>query len=441
MTYFVNILNIKLATACIISAFFILGNGNILAQTAEKTMPITLETVLKLSGTNNLKIAEINAKYELAKAKQLSSKEWFLPTVSPGLLLMGYGGNAQTIDGTFIDVNKNSFWGGFGVSANWDLGENVYNYLASKQELESAGFANQVIKNEATLDAVTLFYSLGAAQSKVAALDLVMVKAEDIVRQIELLVINGSRYKSDVLLAKANLNHIKIEISRAKEKVRTNSNELLKVLNIKDQVLLLIGDSILVPVDLADTSSANLNTAYENRPEINLSKSNLEALTIRRKATTTGLLLPSVNFGLNDGLYGPYFNPLANRYSYYFGATWDIPLGALFYAGDKKQFDARIRIEDIKLEGVKNTIRQEVMDAQAKVEGANEQMILAEASTGYARDALDQCMKRQELGIGLPLEVFQAQEQLLKVNIDLINAVSRYNKAQYELYVALGNNL
>ena len=80
------------------------------------------------------------------------------------------------------------------------------------------------------------------------------------------------------------------------------------------------------------------------------------------------------------------------------------------------------------------------MDAQAKVEGANEQMQLAEASTGYARDALDQCMKRQELGIGLPLEVFQAQEQLLKANIDLINAISRYNKAQYELYVALGNN-
>lgn len=440
MISFVNIWRMKLATAGTVAALFILFNGDLLAQPDKNTMPIDLETVLKLSGTDNLRIAEIKAKYELAKAKQLSSKEWFLPTVSPGLLLMGYDGNAQLIDGAFIDINTNSFWGGFGVSANWDLGENVYNYLASKQELESAGFANQVIQNEATLDAVTLFFNLGAAQSKVAALDLVMVKAEDIVRQIELLVINGSRYKSDVLLAKANLNHIKIEISRAKEKVRTNSNELLKVLNIKDQVLLLIGDSILVPVDLVDTSSANLNTAYEKRPEVHFSKSNLEALTIRRKATTTGLLLPNISFGLNDGLYGPYFNPLANRFSYYFGAKWDIPLVALFYGGDKKQFDVKIGIEDIKLEGVKNTIRQEVMDAQAKVEGANEQMRLAQASTKYARDALDQCMKRQELGIGLPLEVFQAQEQLLKANIDLINSISRYNKAQYILYVALGNN-
>ena len=92
---------------------------------------------------------------------------------------------------------------------------------ASKQELEGAGYATQIEKNKTTLEAVTLFYNLGAAQSKVASLDLVMVKAEDIVKQIELQMIKGLTYKSDVLLAKANLNHIKIEISRAKEDIKT----------------------------------------------------------------------------------------------------------------------------------------------------------------------------------------------------------------------------
>jgi outer membrane protein TolC len=67
-------------------------------------------------------------------------------------------------------------------------------------------------------------------------------------------------------------------------------------------------------------------------------------------------------------------------------------------------------------------------------------MKLAEASVAYASEGLDQSMERQRLGTAIPLEVIRAQEQMMEAKLDLIDAVTQYNKAQYSLYIALGNN-
>jgi len=434
----------------IILLFFIAHIGLQAQQTdpdfvgAGKIIPVTLETVLKLAGADNLKIAEFNAKYELAKARKLEAKEWFLPTISPGLLLMSYSGYAQNTDGSFINEfvdgsSKNFIWTGVGVTANWDFGDKVYKYLAAKQEVTGADYARQAETNQRVLEAVKAFFDLSAAQSKLTALQKVATKSEDIVRQIEVQVIQGIRYKSDVLLAKANLNHIKIEVSRSNMAILEKSNKLMNILNIKDDAVLFSSDTLLVPVDIVDSSQVDVSVAYSNRPEVLQVQSNIESLTISRKSTTTGLLLPAINLGLNDGLLGPYFNPLGNRFTYTAGLQWNVPLGLLFFGGSRKQYDARIQIERIRLDQTKNNVRQEVSDAYAMLDAVKKQMRLAAEALGFANEALDQSMQRQKLGMALPLEVFQAQKQLVEAEIDNITAISEYNKAQYSLYVALGN--
>jgi outer membrane protein TolC len=202
---------------------------------------------------------------------------------------------------------------------------------------------------------------------------------------------------------------------------------------------LIVSDSVLVPIALVDTSIANYEKAYALRPETMMFQSKMDALAIGRKSSTTGLLLPDLNLGFNDGLFGPYFNPLVNEYSYYIGAKWNIPLGVLFFGGNRKQYDARIKMEQIHLDQAKNTIKREVLDAEGGVAIATEQMKLATEALGYATTALEQSMERQKLGTSLPLEVFQAQEQLLQSEIDNIRAITNYNQAQYSLYIAMGN--
>ena len=403
-------------------------------------MPINIETVLKLAGSGNLAVAGINARYELARARQLKAKEWMIPTISPGLLLTSYNGIAQTTDGTFIDVNKNNFWAGATVTADWDFGNSVYTYLAAKQNVETVGYTKLVEQNKVNVAAVRAYFDLSAAQSRLVALEKVAQKSEEIMEQVALQVEQGITYKSDLLLAKANLNHVYIAVSKAGTSIQKASHKLLEILNISEDVQLLVSDSLLIPVNLVDTSKIELTSAFEKRPEMMVFNSKIEGLRIERKSQTTGLLLPKVNFGLNNGPFGPAFSPIGNAFNYYLGAKWDIPLGVLLIGGTKKKFDSQIRIQEIKIDQVKNEIRRQIRDEEMLMKTSNSRMELAESGVGFAKEALDQSMQRQRLGTAIPLEVMKAQEQMMEAELDLIEAVTEYNKAQYGLFIALGNN-
>jgi len=403
-------------------------------------MPINLNTVLKLAGTGNLDIAEINARYDLARAQHLKAREWLIPTVSPGLLMSSYNGIIQDVEGNFIDVTKNGFWAGLQVSANWDVGTAMYMSQSARQNVETAGYAKVVEQGKVSLAAVRSYYDLGAAQSKLVALENAAVKSADIVSQIDLQVRQGITYKSDLLLAKADLNHIKITISKVRSEIRQRSNALIELLNIADNVQLLVVDSLLVPVELVDSSIISVEDAFNKRPELLVLNSGLQGMQTARKSQTSGLLLPTVDFGLNNGPYGPYFSPEGNSFSYYVGAKWDIPLGVLFYGGTRKEYDARIRIQEINIDKTRNQIRREIHDEVAHVGASRTRLELAKAAVRFASEALEQGIQRQQLGTAIPLEVLRAQEQLVQAKIDLIDSVTQYNKAQYSLYIALGNN-
>lgn len=413
----------------------------LVAQDSRRAMPINLETVLKLAGANNLKIAEIKAKHKLAKAKAREAQEWIYPTVNPGFLLMNTVGSVQNAEGTFLDTDKNSFWAGAAITANWSIGKSSYRYLSSKQNIATAELWLQAERNQQILKAIQAYFELGASQGQLSSLIDMSKKSDDIVRQIEVHVNSGIRYKSDLLLAKAKNNHVHLSVSDAKEKVAVNSNELLRILNIQDDVLLVNIDTTMLPITLNDKSPESITAIFEQRPEIQAHKSTIKSWSILKKTTTAGLFFPDFSLGLNNGLFGPYFNPLTNQLSYYVGMQWNLPLGAVFSGGKRKKFDAQIEMQNVLMSQAQNTVRKELQDARAMVNNATAQMGLAQEAVSYAEAALSQSIQRQNFGTALPLEVFQAQEQLLQSKVDHIKAISNYNKGQYLLYVAKGNNL
>ena len=413
----------------------------LVAQDSRRAMPINLETVLKLAGANNLKIAEIKAKHKIAKAKAHKAKEWIYPSVNPGFLLSNTVGSVQNAEGAFLETDKNSFWAGAAITANWSIGKASYNYLAAKQNIVTAELWLQAEKNQQILKAIQAYFELGASQGELSSLIDISQKSNDIVRQIEVHVNSGIRYKSDLLLAKAKNNHIQLSVSDAREKIAVNSNELLRLLNIQDDVLLVNVDSTMLPITLDDKSPESITAIFENRPEVQAHKSTIKSWSLLRKTTTAGLFFPDFSLGLNNGLFGPYFNPLTNQLSYYVGMQWNLSLGAVFSGGKRKQFDAQIEMQNVLMNQTQNTVRKELQDARAMVNNAIAQMGLAQEAVGYAGAALSQSIQRQNFGTALPLEVFQAQEQLLQSKVDHIKAISNYNKGQYLLYVAKGNNL
>jgi outer membrane protein TolC len=88
-----------------------------------------------------------------------------------------------------------------------------------------------------------------------------------------------------------------------------------------------------------------------------------------------------------------------------------------------------------------NEVQQQVADARSQIRLAMQQMGFSRQSLSQANMALTQSIERERLGTVLPYEVFQSEQFYVQAEDDYLKAVSTYNKAEYQLYVAMGNNL
>jgi len=434
--------------------FLIVTNPNQLA--AQDTIPINLEKVLELGGADNLTIKEYKERQELSLAELTKAKEWWLPEIYVGAQTHQLWGVAMNADGRFfLDVNRQNLWGGLGLNVNWDFADGIYNAKSANLRNQASQFLSQAERNQQLLKMINAYYELMTAQLNYSAYQNLVSQSDSIVQQMQFQVEGGLLYQSELLLAKSNKNHLQVEMLNAKKAYNNASAELKKLLNIEQNIKLLSADESLLPLDFTAELEAVEDSVYLNRPEIKANELQFQALEMERKKYTTGLLIPQ----LNVGTYGSYFGRINGNVSPMFPAQypetqqlyptsalnvslmWKIPLGALTYQGDKKTFDSKMRLNEIEAEQFKVQINEEIANAKSDLQVGKEQIETAKEALDFTTEALNQSIERQKIGTAKPFEVFQAQQFFLQAQLDYLKAVSAYNKAQYALKVAKGENL
>lgn len=420
--------------------------------------PVDLETVLRLSGANSLTIKEYRLLQELAQEKQRTAGEWLYPELFAGVQLDGRTGSAMNADGRFFrDIKRNRAWAGADLELRWKPGEAVYKQLAARQELEAAKFQLQAERNKAVLAAVHAYLDLENAQLRYNAFNRLLRYSQRIARQLEVQVESGLEYKSEYLLAQSNDNSLQVSLSQAQQAIYFQSARLAELLALPDAALLLVSN-VTVPARLGlieqiEATSALYDSAYSLRPELQYYSRKADALHQLRRQYTTGLLLPSLELKLNNGLLGPYNGIPRNnnevlgdkRFENTFDAAvylgWHLPLAQLFSGGQRRQLDVQLKLQQNQYQLQKNQVQREVSQARLRYLEGQHQVGLAEEAARYAEQALDQSTERQKLGTARPFEVFQAQEIYIRAMLNYLTVMNDYNKAQYSLYVASGNDL
>lgn len=403
---------------------------------------ISLEEVLSITGADNLLIAEMRAQREVAVAAHKQASDWLLPEVSLGVNFLQHNGYDQETTGELVDVDKNNGLAGAGASAEWDIGEAIYEKKATRKQVTASNYEVAKARRDQQMKATKAYVDMVAAQSKLATFEEMVRRSKDIAQQMDRLVEEGLRFKSDWALAKANINDLQLSLSKAKRQYMNSAHRLMRILNIDgDSVLLMSSDSVMAPLSvIGENDSVSLDSAYAERPEPRIHKYRKQALQQKRNKVTKGMLIPSVRAGAYDGYYGSTDESGGNRLNIRAGVGWDVPLGELFYRGQRKEYDARKQMESMRLQKAQNRIREEVLSAHDNLQRADQQMQLAKEQVSFAEMALRQTRERQEVGTAEPLEVFRAEEQTIKAQQNYIEAVADYNKAQYALYFALGRN-
>ena len=227
----------------------------------------------------------------------------------------------------------------------------------------------------------------------------------------------------------------------------------------------------VIPTDRMQTvetppspSTDLISEALHSRPELAESDIDLVNRQISRSAARNALLpsLSLVGFFGGSGLAGS-LNPafsgtnssnvpndfggaVQNAFNnsapdYYVGLNLNIPIRNRVAKADQYRSELEYRQAELRREQLKKQVRIEVRNAQYALDQTAARVQAARKARDLAQRTFDITKKEQELGSGSSYQTLSAQRDLALAELDLVSALTTYNKAKVELDRTTGATL
>jgi len=275
----------------------------------------------------------------------------------------------------------------------------------------------------------------------------------------------------DVLRAEAEVSKRDQDLTVAKTNLELQESLIKNALtrSLDDPILEAIP---VVPTDRTvslDTQptpplSQLISEALTERPELAESDVDLKNRQISRKAARNALLptLALVGFYSGSGLAGE-LNPvyystnasnipqgfggaMQNAFNnsapdYFVGFNLTIPLRNRVAKADQYRSELEYRQAELRMQQLKKQIRIEIRNAQYALEQSRARVAAAQKARDLASRTFDITKQEQQLGAGSSYQTLSAQRDLAVAELDLVTAMTTYQKAKVELDRATGTTL
>jgi outer membrane protein TolC len=358
--------------------------------------------------------------------------------------------------------------------AGFGFGPNLrYLRIANNnRKISDMAFKDQVIATVTQIE--NIYWDLVSAyeQAKVneQSLTFAQQSLDNAKKQLQL----ESIPEMDVMRAEAEVSKRDQDLTIARTSLQ------LQELLMKNALTKSLDDPVLeaipvVPTDRLQSVAAPANQAVQDlisralhdRPELNETDVDLVNRQISRKAARNALLpsLSLVAFYGGSGLAGP-LNPIYNipgipntssvpgdfpgalenafnntAPDYYIGFNLNIPLRNRVAKADQYRSELEYRQAELRREQLKKQIRIEVRNAQYALEQTAARVEAARKARDLAERTFEIMQKEQTLGAGSTYQTMTAQRDLSVAELDLVTAMTVYEKAKVELDRATGSTL
>jgi len=318
----------------------------------------------------------------------------------------------------------------------WDL---VNAYEQSLVNEQSVAFATQSLENA----------KKQLQLESIPAMDVMKAEAEVSKRDQDLTVARTSLQLQELLMKNAITKTLDDPVLEAVKVVPTDTLQSAQIVPLEQSVDQLIAE------------------ALHERPELAESDVDLVNRQISRKAARNALLpsLSLVAFYGGSGLAGP-LNPvynvpgvpnasnvpidfsgaLANAFNntapdYYVGFNLNIPLRNRVAKADQYRSELEYRQAELRREELRKQIRIEVRNAEYALEQTAARVEAARKARDLAQRTFEITQKEQTLGAGSTYQTMTAQRDLALAELDLVTAMTVYQKARIEVDRAAGSTL
>lgn len=400
-------------------------------------LPIDLPAALQLATANNLEIQEARARVREAQGAKNQALAEFLPTTSYSFTARKVDGRIQASfgelgDRTFSTLNPTGV-----LSLAVDPGKALFDTLAAYKLLDATAHQEEGVTQQTLLTVAQRYFDLEQAQARVAITEQAVAASQELVRLSRDRESLGVGLKVDALRAEAQLAEDEGFLSQTRKEFRDASVALALTLKLDPGVTLFPLEPAvkqLTVTPLATSLDDLLSRAFVQRPEVKEFSLRTEAAEDQRKALWWKALGPKVAGTVEESAIGRSFD-LGNRQIYGGFIGWTLSPSSI---GEIQAARARLDQTKIQAERILESVKAEVIQARETVLTAQEQIEAALRGVQAAEASLTLSQVRLEGGVGLTLEVLEAQEALTTARTALVSAIAQYNKAQAGLLRATG---
>jgi len=438
--------------------------------------PIDLATALQLAGAENPELLLARQRVVEATAlKQLAAAQ-LLPNLNFGTNYDGHRGTLQQSAGNILKVNRDSLYLGLGANAvgagtvtipglsyNLNVGTAWFGFLASRQQVTTAGLISEAVRNDVLLRVCLTYTDLLRAEGRRAIAAKNRTEAAELARLTDVYAKAGQGRKADADRATVELRRRDAEFTQAEADTLTASARLCQLLNLDPSTRLKPIDGWAVPNALVPDPlplPELLAISLLQRPELAARRSEVQQTLYDLSLAKVLPFSPNVIMGFSAGGFGggsnlvstppgfvsgngsvtlaPRFSNLDGRTDFDVAVFWtfrNLGVGnvALVRAADSRVKQTRLR----EMETL-NLVRTQVAESHAKVVARSLQIEATEKAVRASSEAYDEDLTRIKGGQGLPLEVIDSLRLLGRSRYDYLDTIIDYNRAQFQLWVALG---
>lgn len=314
----------------------------------------------------------------------------------------------------------------------WDL---VSAYEQTQVNEQSSDFAQQTLENARKQ----------LQLESIPEMDVLRAEAEVSKRDQDLTVARTSLQLQETLMKNAITKSLDDPILEAMPVIPTDRMQA-----VQPQASESIQDLITVALhgrpELAESDVDLVNRQISRRAARNALLPSLSLVGFYSGAGLAGPLNPMCSEGCNANVPGDFGGALLNTFNnsspdYYVGLNLNIPLRNRVAKADQYRSELEYRQSELRLEQLKKQVRIEVRNAQYAVEQTGARVVAARKARDLAQRTFDITKKEQDLGSGSSYQTLAAQRDLALAELDLVTAMTVFEKAKVELDRSTGATL
>ena len=425
------------------------------------TRPIDLDSALRLGGVRSPELMIARERLTEAAAVRQFAAAQLLPNINAGSNYDDHTGNLQQSTGALLSVHRQSLYLGAGAGAigagtvtipgvvwNQQLSELLFNNLISQQAVVQRDFALEATRNNVLLQVAVGYEELLRAEGLLA----VAIKNRDDTREVARLTAayakTGQGRQADADRAATELARREFDVLQSEGQVLTASAALCRLLSLDPACRLHPIDAAVVPSAIVAEEipiQELLATALLRRPELKAQQAVIRQAFLALRAARALPFTPTVLIGYSAGTFGggselspPEFGDFQGRSDFDAVAYWTLQNLGVGNVALIREAQSRLRTENYQQIRVLDQVRDEVAEAYARAHARWFQIGVSEKAVRIAQEAFREDLNRIRGQEGLPIEVLDSMRLLGQGRNDYLGAILDYNRAEFELYVALG---